>query len=544
MENSSHKEIYYVNFNQDASSLAVCHEAGYHLYNMGSIEHTNGTGLEPAHQSNIPEKTAIVERLFQSSLITLVSLNHSRKLQVFHFQKGTEICSHSYTSAIKAVRMNRKRVVVCLEESVHVHNIRDMRLMHMIRDTPTNREGLIDLCSSDHSCYLAYPGSATHGHVNIFDADPLVATCTIAAHDAPLAALRFNADGNKLATASVKGTVIRIFAIPSGERLYEFTRGMKRCVQINSLAFSADSKFLCSSSNTETVHIFSLARAEEQKQQTQTSRGAEETDQSLTSWVSYFSQQASNYLPQQMNELLLRDKSYATARLPIVGTKTCCAMPRIANRDYLAVASTDGYLFCYSLPQEPGECTLARQYRIGPLAEEKDGGENEGRVVPTAAQAIYPSVPQHQGDDMAPIGLGTSPKNTPPVHTTPSPPLNASPLSSSPIVSSPIKTRRKTVSQSSSSNAMPIIAAGTSPASIQFSSSPVKTIQTATAKSQQQKGKSTIRRISSNSSSSESSSDSIGRRSNDSDDIERNAKNDTLLDLNNPDDFPPLDNFD
>jgi autophagy-related protein 18 len=332
MENSSHKEIYYVNFNQDASSLAVCHEAGYHLYNMGSIEHTNGTGLEPAHQSNIPEKTAIVERLFQSSLITLVSLNHSRKLQVFHFQKGTEICSHSYTSAIKAVRMNRKRVVVCLEESVHVHNIRDMRLMHMIRDTPTNREGLIDLCSSDHSCYLAYPGSATHGHVNIFDADPLVATCTIAAHDAPLAALRFNADGNKLATASVKGTVIRIFAIPSGERLYEFTRGMKRCVQINCLAFSADSKFLCSSSNTETVHIFSLARAEEQKQQTQTSRGAEETDQSLTSWVSYFSQQASNYLPQQMNELLLRDKSYATARLPIVGTKTCCAMPRIANR--------------------------------------------------------------------------------------------------------------------------------------------------------------------------------------------------------------------
>jgi hypothetical protein len=149
---------------------------------------------------------------------------------------------------------------------------------------------------------------------------------------------------------------------------------------------------------------------------------------------------------------------------------------------------------------------------------------------------------------MAPIGLGTSPKNTPPLHTTPSPPLNASPLSSSPIVSSPIKTRRKTVSQSSSSNAIPIIAAGTSPASIQFSSSPVKTIQTAAAKSQQQqsqqKGKSAIRRISSNSSSSESSSESIGRRSNDSDDIERNAKTDTLLDLNNPDDFPPLDNFD
>ena len=264
----------------------------------------------------------------------------------------------------------------------------------MIRDTPTNRDGLIDLCSSDSNCYLAYPGSATNGHVNIFDADPLVATCTIAAHEAPLAALHFNSEGNKLATASVKGTVIRIFSIPNGERLYEFTRGMKRCVQIHSLAFSQDSKFLCSSSNTETVHVFSLAKAEEQKQQAQQSK-SDENDQSISSWVNYLSQQASSYLPQQMNELMLREKSFATARLPIVGTKTCCAMPRIGNRDYLAVASTDGYLFCYSIPQEPGECTLARQYRIGPLAEEEVGEIGEARVIPTNPRPIYPSIEHH-----------------------------------------------------------------------------------------------------------------------------------------------------
>lgn len=261
----------------------------------------------------------------------------------------------------------------------------------MIRDTPTNRDGLIDLCSSDSACYLAYPGSATHGHVNIFDADPLVATCTIAAHEAPLAALRFNSDGTKLATASVKGTVIRVFAVPTGERLYEFTRGMKRCVTISSLAFSQDSKFLCSSSNTETVHVFSLSKAEEQKQQTQQSRN-DDNDQSLSSWVNYFSQQASSYLPQQMNELMLREKSFATARLPIVGSKTCCAMPRIGNRDYLAVASTEGYLFCYSLPQEPGECTLARQFRIGPLAEEESGEIGEPKAIQPSAGNIYPSI--------------------------------------------------------------------------------------------------------------------------------------------------------
>lgn len=44
----------------------------------------------------------------------------------------------------------------------------------------------------------------------------------------------------------------------SGQLLYEFRRGYARCVSIYSLSFSADSLFLCASSNTETVHIFKL----------------------------------------------------------------------------------------------------------------------------------------------------------------------------------------------------------------------------------------------------------------------------------------------
>ena len=36
-----------------------------------------------------------------------------------------------------------------------------------------------------------------------------------------------------------------------------------RCVNINSLAFSHDSLFLCASSNTETVHIFKLEMPKE-----------------------------------------------------------------------------------------------------------------------------------------------------------------------------------------------------------------------------------------------------------------------------------------
>lgn len=58
--------------------------------------------------------------------------------------------------------------------------------------------------------------------------------------------------------------MIRVFSITGGERLFEFVRGVSRCVQISSLAFSQDSRFLCLSSNTETVHVFSLAKRDQQ----------------------------------------------------------------------------------------------------------------------------------------------------------------------------------------------------------------------------------------------------------------------------------------
>ncbi|XP_045140314.1 WD repeat domain phosphoinositide-interacting protein 2 [Echinops telfairi] len=123
--------------------------------------------------------------------------------------------------------------------------------------------GLCALSISNDNCYLAYPGSATIGEVQVFDTVNLRAANMIPAHDSPLAALAFDASGTKLATASEKGTVIRVFSIPEGQKLFEFRRGVKRCVSICSLAFSMDSLFLSASSNTETVHIFKLETVKE-----------------------------------------------------------------------------------------------------------------------------------------------------------------------------------------------------------------------------------------------------------------------------------------
>jgi hypothetical protein len=71
-------------------------------------------GLEAGQLLGFPcvsadtEDVCIVERLFSSSLVAIVSLKAPRKLKVCHFKKGTEICNYSYSNTILAVKLNRQ----------------------------------------------------------------------------------------------------------------------------------------------------------------------------------------------------------------------------------------------------------------------------------------------------------------------------------------------------------------------------------------------------------------------------------------------------
>lgn len=60
-----------------------------------------------------------------------------------------------------------------------------------------------------------------------------------------------------LATASDKGTIIRVFSIPSARKLYQFRRGSMPS-RIYSMSFNTTSTLLCVSSATDTVHVFKL----------------------------------------------------------------------------------------------------------------------------------------------------------------------------------------------------------------------------------------------------------------------------------------------
>lgn len=72
------------------------------LVSLSSVE-----SLERIHDSSATDGVKIVERLFSSSLVAIVTMQSPRKLRVCHFTKGNEICNYSYANSVLAVRLNR-----------------------------------------------------------------------------------------------------------------------------------------------------------------------------------------------------------------------------------------------------------------------------------------------------------------------------------------------------------------------------------------------------------------------------------------------------
>jgi len=157
--------------------------------------------------------------------------------------------------------MNRNRLLVALQERVYVHelSVRDDKTCVTLLDTVETDHNPNGLCAlaqpqqQPHQCgttgttsgrgrldtvaYAAIPGAEAPGSVLFYDTTAVSSVARIQAHDTAIAALAFSADGGLLATASEKGTLIRVFIVPHGTRAYSFRRGTYPS-HVSSLAFS------------------------------------------------------------------------------------------------------------------------------------------------------------------------------------------------------------------------------------------------------------------------------------------------------------------
>ena len=81
----------------------------------------------------------------------------------------------------------------------------------------------------------------------------------IQAHSSNLSQLALNFTGSILATASEKGTLIRLFSTDDGSAIQEVRRGYDKA-EIYSISLDKTSNWIACSSDKGTVHIFAVTK--------------------------------------------------------------------------------------------------------------------------------------------------------------------------------------------------------------------------------------------------------------------------------------------
>lgn len=223
----------------------------------------------------------------------------------------------------------------------------------------------------------------------------------IEAHKSPLSAVALNSEGTLLATASDKGTIIRVFAVPAAQKVFQFRRGTYPS-RIYSMSFNLMSTLLCVSSATETVHIFRLggmiSEGASSSRSIDSGGGISPTGSvgsspsnhagaagagfehymesrrrngsgTFGSMIRRSSQHigrtiagaAGGYLPHAVTEMWEPSRDFAFVKLPNAGVRSVVALSSTSPQ--IMVVTSDGYFYVYNVDMEKGgECVLTKQY--------------------------------------------------------------------------------------------------------------------------------------------------------------------------------------
>ncbi|KAH0628894.1 hypothetical protein JD844_010514 [Phrynosoma platyrhinos] len=233
-------------FNQDQSCFCCAMETGVRIYNVEPL-------MEKGHLDHEQVgSVGLVEMLHRSNLLAIVGGGGNPKFSEISVliwddaHEGKEgkdklVLEFTFTKPALAVRMRHDKIIIVLRNRIYVYSFPDNPTKLFEFDTRENPKGLCDLCPSLEKQLLVFPGHKC-GSLQLVS---------------EIACISLNQQGTVVASASKKGTLIRLFDTQTKEKLVELRRGTDPAT-LYCINFSHDSSFLCASSDKGTVHIFAL----------------------------------------------------------------------------------------------------------------------------------------------------------------------------------------------------------------------------------------------------------------------------------------------
>ena len=255
-------EIISLSINEEHNLFGASMESGLRIFNIEPLAvkaHLDWTEIG---------SISICELLHRTNLIALVAGGSRPKFAentvlIWDDAEKQFIMELTFSTSVLNVKMRRDKLFVVERTRIHGFNFPQKTEKLFTIDTRDNPKGLCDVSpyASSERQLLVFPGHRL-GSIQLVDlanSEPGMSSSpiTINAHQSQIACIAINKQGTMVATASTKGTLIRVFDTQKRSLLVELRRGADTAM-LYCIAFSHDSDYLVVSSDKGTIHIFAL----------------------------------------------------------------------------------------------------------------------------------------------------------------------------------------------------------------------------------------------------------------------------------------------
>ena len=262
------RKILYIGFNYNSSYFNIGTDIGFQVHQSYPLALKFSRVLNGG--------IALVKNLNKSNIFCLVGGGVSpkyapNKLLLWDDKKGKEIYEFRFNSFVVNCFIKLKYIFVFCKDTINIISMKTMKTVEVIL-TLDNKDGVGTISSAINKYILCWP-DLSKGNIAIKDFSELKSSSvTISTsnqdknslfknklsfqlHESRICFLKLNEQGDKLATASERGNIIRIFDTIKGCVIQELKRGSGDA-KIYSINFSFDNNFVAITSDHGTAHIF------------------------------------------------------------------------------------------------------------------------------------------------------------------------------------------------------------------------------------------------------------------------------------------------
>ena len=246
----------YLSFNQDSSLFCIGTNKGFRVFTSNPFKCVG--------KRDISGGIGIVEILNNTNIFALVGTEDNLKFgpnKVILWNELKQKVENQLivSNNVKNIKIKRTKIFIIEENNILVFTLGNYEKIDSLK-TFTNKIGIFGISLDPKINMISYPSPdagkiITKDYDNKIEGDFIVSE--INAHKNEIIALVMNYDGSLIASASERGTIIKIFKSKDGSLLQELRRGTEPA-EIYSLAFDFKSRFIACSSNKGTVHIFNI----------------------------------------------------------------------------------------------------------------------------------------------------------------------------------------------------------------------------------------------------------------------------------------------